>query len=244
MQKIYGIHTVEALIHASPKQVATLYVQENREDQRLKTIRQLADAAHIPLKMRSRANLDALLADGGRHQGVIADVTEAPHYTERDLMKLTEIDNVLLLILDGVQDPHNLGACLRSANALGVHAVIAPKDRAVGMTAAVRKVACGAAEVTPFIPVANLSRTLTQLKAKAVWLVGAVGETETLISDIDLSTRIGLVMGAEGKGLRRLTREHCDYLASIPMQGSVSSFNVSVATGICLYEINRQRSTR
>lgn len=241
MQKIYGIHTVEALLNTAPKSLAKLYVQESREDQRLKIIRSLADAADVPVRILSRSDLDAMLTDESHHQGVVAEVAELPHYSERDLTKLIEIDNVLLLILDGVQDPHNLGACLRSANALGVHAVIAPKDRAVGMTPAVRKVASGAAEITPFIPVTNLSRTLKQLKEQGIWLVGAVGEAETNIFEIDLLGRIALVMGAEGKGLRRLTREHCDYLARIPMQGSVSSFNVSVATGICLYEINRQR---
>jgi len=171
MQKIYGIHAVEALLRAKPKLVHTVYVQENRQDQRIQVIQALAKSAHIPMQSASRRDLDALLGEGMLHQGLIAEVSSMPAYTESDLKKILDVDSALLLILDGVQDPHNLGACLRSANALGVHAVIAPKDRAVGVTSAVRKVACGAAEITPFIPVTNLARTLNLLK-KTRCLVG------------------------------------------------------------------------
>ena len=241
MQKIYGIHTVLALLQTKPESVSKLYMQVNPENQRLMTVQSIAEAANIPVKRVKRQNLEAMLPESARHQGVVAETEAMPSYTERDLSKFLDIKNVLLLILDGVQDPHNLGACLRSANALGVHAVLAPKDRAVGLTPTVRKVACGAAEVTPFIALTNLSRTLKQLKERGIWLVGSASEADIMLTEIDLTGSIGLVMGAEGKGLRRLTKEHCDYLAYIPMQGSVSSFNVSVATGICLYEINRQR---
>lgn len=241
MQKIYGIHTIVALLKTKPELVNQLYLQESREDSRLSLIRSLAEAHHLPIKMLTRSDLDASLPEEGRHQGVVAEVGELPRYSERDLTPFLEIENLLVLILDGVQDPHNLGACLRSAYALGVHVVIAPKDRAVGITPVVRKVACGAAEMTPFIPVTNLARVLKQLKEQGVWLVGTTGEADTLIGEIDLKGPIGLVMGGEGKGLRRLTQENCDYLVRIPMQGNVESFNVSVATGICLYEISRQR---
>lgn len=149
-----------------------------------------------------------------------------------------------LLILDNVQDPHNLGACLRSADAAGADAVVVPKDRSVGLTETVRHVACGAAEHIPFAVVTNLARTLRQLKEAGVWLVGTTHDTEKLIYDVDLAGPIGIVMGSEGKGLRRLTAEHCDFLARIPMLGSVDCLNVSVATGICLFEVVRQRGAR
>ena len=146
-----------------------------------------------------------------------------------------------LLVLDGVTDPHNIGACLRTADAAGVHAVIVPKDKSAGLTATARKVACGAAESVPLIQVTNLSRTLKHLQDKGVWVIGTAGEAEQLIYQVDLKGPTALVMGAEGKGMRRLTREHCDQLVKLPMAGAVSSLNVSVATGVCLYEIVRQR---
>ena len=148
----------------------------------------------------------------------------------------------LILVLDGVTDPHNLGACLRSADAAGVHAVVVPKDKSADLSPTVRKVACGAAEVVPFVRVTNLSRTLEALKERGVWLFGAAGEAEKSIYDNDLTGSMALVMGAEGAGLRRLTREHCDHLVKLPMAGSVSSLNVSVATGVCLFEAVRQRA--
>lgn len=242
MQKIYGIHTVITLLQTNPKLITKLYLQESREDQRFQTIRQQADQSHILIKQLTRQDLEAMLPKDICFQGIIAEVAALPEYHERDLSKFLNIDNLLLLVLDGVQDPHNLGACLRSANAFGVHAVIAPKDRSVGLTPTVRKVACGAAELTPFITVTNLARVLKHLQEQGIWLVGTGDEAITPISEIDLVGRIALVMGGEGKGLRRLTKQHCDYFAKIPMQGNVDSFNVSVATGICLYEANRQRA--
>lgn len=245
-QKIYGIHAVFSLLQTRPESIEKLYVQDGRNDRRLDEIRTIAASENIRLKVLPRCDLEALLDEdeGVSHQGVLAEVGAAPTYSEADLPQFLAIKNVLLLILDGVQDPHNLGACLRSANAMGVHAVIAPKDRAVGITPTVRKVACGAAEITPFIQVSNLARALKLIKKEGVWLVGGIAEADTLISEVDLTGPIALVMGSEGKGLRRLTREHCDFLAAIPMAGSVSSLNVSVATGIGLYEMIRQRSEK
>ncbi len=241
MKKIYGIHTVTALLKTKPQFIKKIYLQGSHENQRLLTIRSLSQLAHIALTILTRSHLDLLLPKGAHHQGVVAEVHSLPSYSEIDLEKLLTIDNVLLLILDGVQDPHNLGACLRSANAFGVHAVIAPKNRAVGLTEAARKVACGAAEITPFITVTNISRVLKQFKKQGIWLVGTESGADTPINQVDLKGPVGLVMGSEQLGLRRLTKEHCDYLACIPMQGILNSFNVSVATGICLYEINQQR---
>jgi 23S rRNA (guanosine2251-2'-O)-methyltransferase len=188
----------------------------------------------------------------GRHQGVVAeafnipvsgDMNQSNLWQEQDLLRV--VDNkegpLLLLVLDGVTDPHNLGACLRSADAAGVDAVVVPKDKSADLTPTVRKVACGAAEVVPFVRVTNISRTLQALQERGVWLYGTAGESEKSIYDSDLSGSIALVMGAEGSGLRRLTREQCDFLVNLPMAGSVSSLNVSVATGICLFEIVRQR---
>lgn len=175
-----------------------------------------------------------------RHTDFTADVTVR---NEDDLFDILDSlkEPPFLLILDGVQDPHNLGACLRSADAAGVHAVIAPKDRAVSLTDTVRKIACGAAEHVPFVTVTNLARTLKELKEAGLWLVGTADGAEQSLYDIDLTGPLALVMGAEGKGLRRLTREHCDFLVHIPMAGSVECLNVSVATGVCLFEAVRQR---
>ena len=189
-----------------------------------------------------------------RHQGVVAEAVNAPPvhgeptqpnlWREADLFKAVENKGgpVLILVLDGITDPHNLGACLRSADAAGVDAVVVPKDKSADLNATVRKVACGAAEVVPFVKVTNLSRTLKALQERGVWLYGTAGESENSISDSDLCVSMALVMGAEGAGMRRLTREQCDYLVRLPMAGSVGSLNISVATGICLFEAVRQRA--
>jgi 23S rRNA (guanosine2251-2'-O)-methyltransferase len=240
---VYGIHAVKALLTQDLSSLVSLYVQKERQDKRLLEILKLADAADIKIKIRSTAELDDL-SENGNHQGVVAECAIQEYYTESDLPALlAKKDHPLLLILDGVTDPHNLGACLRSADATGVTAVIAPKDRAVGITPVVRKVASGAAETVPFIQVTNLARTLRELKEQGVWLYGMDGEAAETIYQMKLTGSIGFVMGAEGEGLRRLTRELCDFLVKIPMAGSVSSLNVSVATGICLYEAVRQRRT-
>jgi 23S rRNA (guanosine2251-2'-O)-methyltransferase len=241
-QHIYGLHTVTVILKNTPEKVLNIYVQKDRHDRKIQHILKLAEQHALKPQLISRKKLDQLLPEC-RHQGVIAIVKNSMKYHEANLEDL--LDNLteppFLLILDGVQDPHNLGACLRSANAAGVHAVIAPKDNAVGITPIVCKVACGAAEMMPFIPVTNLARTMRMLKDNGVWLYGAEAESEVSIYERNLTGPIGIVLGAEGKGLRRLTREHCDELMSIPMHGTVASLNVSVATGICLFEAIRQR---
>jgi 23S rRNA (guanosine2251-2'-O)-methyltransferase len=238
---VFGIHAVEALLKRQPDSIEDLYFQQGRKDERMETLHQLASAAGIASRHMPREELDEMVRD--RHQGVVARTLGGRTLREKDLEQL--LDSLehppLLLILDGVTDPHNLGACLRSADAAGVDAVIAPKDRSVGLNATVRKVACGAAEVIPFVQVTNLARTLRDLQQRGVWLIGAAGEAEKSVYECDLKGSIALIMGAEGKGMRRLTREHCDHLVKLPMAGSVSSLNVSVATGVCLFEAVRQR---
>ena len=250
MQFIYGLHAVDGLLRNKPKSVQRLWVQSGREDKRIAALVALAQNQDVPVARQPRQDLDGMVS--GRHQGVVAEAVDTPVsgdtnqsnlWQEQDLLRL--VDNkegpLLLLVLDGVTDPHNLGACLRSADAAGVDAVVVPKDKSADLTPIVRKVACGAAEVVPFVRVTNISRTLQALQERGVWLYGTAGESEKSIYDSDLSGSIALVMGAEGSGLRRLTREQCDFLVNLPMSGSVSSLNVSVATGICLFEIVRQR---
>jgi 23S rRNA (guanosine2251-2'-O)-methyltransferase len=216
----------------------------------------LAANQGVQVARRPRSELDDMVS--GRHQGVIAETLDDPAdgagpdtdgvpgtnlWPEAQLLRrLDEAEQpVLILVLDGVTDPHNLGACLRSADAAGVDAVVVPRDRSADLTPVVRKVACGAAEVVPFVRVTNLSRTLDALKARGLWVFGTAGEAQGPIYDHDLTGSLALVMGAEGGGLRRLTRERCDFLVNLPMAGSVGSLNVSVATGICLFEVVRQR---
>ncbi len=238
---IYGIHTVAALLERAPERIEQLKVLSGRADQRMQQLLASAEQQNIRVERADRNELDKF---DEKHQGVVALLSSNFEYREEDLQRLVERSaKPLILILDGVTDPHNLGACLRSADAAGVDVVIAPRDKATGLTPVVRKVACGAAEVIPFIQVTNLARTLRDLKEWGVWIVGTAGESDTLIYEQDLSGPIALAMGAEGSGLRRLTREHCDFLVKLPMAGSVSSLNVSVATGICLFEAVRQRQT-
>lgn len=239
---VFGMHAVEALLRRQPDSVETLFFLQGRKDERMQSLRELADNAGISCRQMPRDELDEMVRD--RHQGIVARTRGGRTLREKDLESL--LDNLehppLLLILDGVTDPHNLGACLRSADAAGADAVIAPKDKSVGLNATVRKVACGAAEVIPFVQVTNLARTLRDLQQRGVWLIGAAGEAEQSLYDCDLKGPIALIMGAEGRGMRRLTREHCDHLVKLPMAGSVSSLNVSVATGVCLFEAVRQRA--
>lgn len=238
---IYGLHAVMAALQNKSEKISRLYVARERQDKKIKEILFLAKENNIPIESEERKELDQL-AGSPHHQGVIACCQKNQSYTENDLQSLlAAASRPFVLILDGVQDPHNLGACLRTANAAGVHCVIAPKDRSVGMTPTVSKVACGAAETLPFIQVTNLVRTIQELKNQGIWIYGAAAEAEQSLYQLDLTGPLALVLGAEQSGLRRLTREHCDGLASIPMQGSVSSLNVSVATGIMLYEAVRQR---
>jgi len=242
VERVFGLHSVGALLARDPANVVELWVQRSRRDERLEDILRAARRAGVTVHPVERRALDGL-APGERHQGVVASCRGLPALGEHDLEPL--LDRLegppFLLVLDSVQDPHNLGACLRSADAAGVHVVIAPKDRAAGLTPTVRKVASGAAESVPFIRVTNLARALRGLRNRGLWIVGASGEAEAGLFETDLTGPLALVLGGEEKGLRRLTREHCDALAHIPMRGRVESLNVSVAAGICLFEALRQR---
>jgi 23S rRNA (guanosine2251-2'-O)-methyltransferase len=239
---IYGIHAVQAAISHAPENILILLVQSERRDQRLAQLINAAESANIRIKYCSQAELNRRFSDIN-HQGAVAECKNLKSYQENDLEKIIHAatGTPLFLVLDGVQDPHNLGACLRTANAAGVNAIIAPKDKAASLTPTVRKVASGAAEITPFIAVTNLSRTLHFLKDNNIWVFGLAGEATTSLYAADLSVPAAIVLGAEGEGMRRLTRENCDQLLSIPMAGSVSSLNVSVAAGITLFEVIRQR---
>ena len=240
---IYGVHAVAAALRRSASRLTSIWIADGSRNPRLHALIENAGRYGVRVRYEARSALDAQVPEGA-HQGVVAWRQPAAPLHELDLPDLiANLDEpALLLVLDGVQDPHNLGACLRSADAAGVHAVLAPRDRAVGLTAAVSKVASGAAENVPFVQVTNLARTLRALKDAGVWLVGTAGEAEQSIYDIDMRIPLALVMGAEGKGLRRLTQELCDYAVHIPMRGGVESLNVSVATGVCLFEAVRQRT--
>lgn len=238
---IHGFHAITARLRQQPDSLLELYVDVKRRDVRLRELLKLAEGKGVRILAVGGQRLDGL-AGHVRHQGVVARVVAARKVHHLDDVLDTLDEPPLLLVLDGVQDPHNLGACLRTADAFGVHAVIAPKDRAVGLNATVEKVACGAAETVPYIMVTNLARTLRELQERAIWVIGAdSGATDSLYQ---LSSRGALawVLGAEGKGMRRLTRETCDQLVRIPMQGSVESLNVSVSAGIVLYEACRWRA--
>ncbi|MBO1256920.1 23S rRNA (guanosine(2251)-2'-O)-methyltransferase RlmB [Alteromonas sp. 5E99-2] len=238
---LYGLHALTAVMNSEPERVIELWALKGRDDDRLNKVINLARKAGVSVQFVNRQALDNKV-NGEQHQGVVARAKPARVLDENDLDALVSANETpLFLVLDGVTDPHNLGACIRTADAAGVTAVIVPKDKSVSLTATVRKVACGAAEVMPLIQVTNLSRTLKQLQNDGVWVVGTAGEAKQSLFDIKLTGPTALVMGAEGKGMRRLTRETCDELVNLPMAGDVSSLNVSVATGVCLYEIIRQR---
>jgi 23S rRNA (guanosine2251-2'-O)-methyltransferase len=238
---LYGIHALEAILEREPERIIELYLLKGRDDERFNHLVNQARRFGISIQFCQRKVLDEK-TKGEQHQGVVARARPGKVLDEKDLDTIIESQELpFLLILDGVTDPHNLGACLRSADAAGVHAVIVPKDKSAALTPTVRKVACGAAEVVPLIQVTNLSRTLRDIQQTGVWVVGTAGEAQQTIYQASLTGPLALVMGAEGKGMRRLTRENCDELIKLPMAGSVSSLNVSVATGISLYEIVRQR---
>lgn len=241
LEKIYGLHAVEALLRHHPKRVKQVWLAEGRGDPRAQVLIELAAQARVSVGQCERREMDAWVE--GVHQGVVAEVSPSQVWGEAMLDELLDRAEgpPLLLVLDGVTDPHNLGACLRTADAAGALALIVPKDKSATLNATVRKVACGAAEVIPLVAVTNLARTLEKLQQKGLWIVGTAGEAEQSLYEQDLTGPIVLVMGAEGRGMRRLTREHCDYLVRLPMAGSVSSLNVSVATGVCLFEALRQR---
>ncbi|MEO1767553.1 23S rRNA (guanosine(2251)-2'-O)-methyltransferase RlmB [Thiobacter aerophilum] len=237
---ICGFHAVASRLRTHPASVEAIYLDQARQDKRAQTLLAAAQQAGVRVMLVERARLDGM-ARSVPHQGVVARVVPVPLPVHLDEVLESVREPALLLVLDGVQDPHNLGACLRVADAMGAHAVVAPKDRAVGVNATVRKVASGAAESVPFIPVTNLARTLRTLKEQGVWVIGATGEAEQDLFHTRLAGPLAWVLGAEGEGLRRLTRESCDELVRIPMFGAVESLNVSVAAGICLFETRRQR---
>jgi 23S rRNA (guanosine2251-2'-O)-methyltransferase len=237
---IYGFHSVTSRLRQSPSSVKELYVDAARDDRRVRELLAAAESRGARIMRVDEKRLDGMTHQA-RHQGVAArvEVARLPTHIEDVLETLQEPP--LILVLDGITDPHNLGACLRVADAMGVHAVIAPKDRAVGVTAVVSKVASGAAETVPFIAVTNLARAMRELKERGVWITGADERAELDLYAAKLTGPVAWVFGAEGEGMRRLTREHCDELVRIPMLGSVESLNVSVSAGICLAETRRQR---
>lgn len=242
-QLVHGLHAVRAVVRYDPAHILEVWVDPGRRDARTRRLVQQLEGLGAPLHRTTARELDKLVG-GERHQGIVVRYSGQPPRDEADLMALVDglTHPPLLLVLDQIQDPHNLGACMRTADGAGVDAVIAPRDRAVGLTSTVHKVASGAVQSVPFVQVGNLARCLKQLKAHGVWLVGTDDEAEQSLYDVDLAGPTAVIVGAEDSGLRRLTREACDYLVSLPMHGSVLSLNVSVATGVVLYEAVRQRA--
>ena len=246
-QYVGGLHSVKAALKSSAGEIDCLFVQKGRRDTRLRDLQTLAAKHAIEVQEVNRSMLNDLVADV-QHQGVVARLKGSSAGVRRDLSEFVQqllfeerSQKLLLLVLDEVQDPHNLGACLRSADAAGVDAVVVPADNSVGLTPVVRKVASGAAEQVPLFQVTNLQRTLGELQDLGIWIYGAAGEASESLFELDLTGHAALVMGAEGRGMRRLTREKCDQLFHLPMKGTVSSLNVSVAAGISLFEVVRQR---
>ena len=236
---VFGFHAVLARLRADPRSVLEIFLDETRQDARAKDLAAIAERTGVRLMRVPTKRLDGFYG-GGRHQGVVARIEVKKMADSLDEL-LEGVEKPLLLVLDGVTDPHNLGACLRVANAAGAHAVIAPRDRAAGITPAVSKVASGAAEATPYLMVTNLARTLTELKERNIWIVGADERAKEDVFTANLPDAIAWVLGAEGEGMRRLTRESCDLLVRIPMRGEVESLNVSVSAGVCLFESVRRR---
>jgi 23S rRNA (guanosine2251-2'-O)-methyltransferase len=243
-QTIYGMHAVRMMLERHPQRVLNVLLAERREDPRGRAIEELAQRAHRPLQRVSADALGRLVGDV-THQGVAAEIAPLAPWSEDDLLAaLTTAQAPVILALDGVQDPHNLGACLRTADACGALAVVVPKDRAAQMTPTVRKVATGAAETTPVVSVTNLVRTLKLLKEAGLWVIGADAGADQEARQADLTAGIVLVLGSEGSGLRHLTRQTCDLMVRLPQRGSVESLNVSVAAGMLLYETVRQRDLK
>lgn len=235
------MHSVEALLRHAPERVLQLSLQRERDDKRLRNVELLAQQHGIKIQRLPRQRLDRMQGENV-HQGIIAEIRPSAALNETALEEIIGLaDKPLLLVLDNVQDPHNLGACMRTAEAAGVNAIIVPRDKSAGLSATVRKVACGAAELLPLIQVVNLSRTLKNMQEQGIWVIGAAGEAGESVYQVDLNRPLALALGAEGSGLRRLTAEQCDKLVHIPMYGSIESLNVSVAAGVLLYEAVRQR---
>ena len=237
---IYGIHAVEAALRNQSENILQVFVQQGRNDNRIKKILDIAKNSGVSLQSISNEKLKEKCPKA-RHQGVVAEIRAGRSGTVT-LDDVLQKESVLLLLLDEVQDPHNIGACLRTADAIGVDAVVVSKNRSPALTPVIRNVASGAAETVPYIMVSNIARALEKIKDNNVWVMGTSGDASQTIYDCNVNNRLALVMGSEGKGMRRLTREACDELISIPMQGSVESLNISVATAVCLYEIRRQQS--
>jgi 23S rRNA (guanosine2251-2'-O)-methyltransferase len=242
---LYGIHSVDSALTHDPGNILELYIEADSQNARLKELSDRARDLGVKPHSRPREALDRMTG-GARHQGAVARYRAPPPRSESELPVLVENagKDALFLVLDGVTDPHNLGACLRSAEGAGVTAVISPKDKAVGITPTVRTASAGAADRIPFVAVTNLARALKALKEQGVWLVGLAGDAEQDFYAVDLKGPIAIVMGSEGEGMRRLTRESCDFVARIPLRGSVESLNVSVATGVALFEVLRQRTAK
>jgi len=242
---IVGINPVEGALSNDAERVREVLIENGQRNPRVQELAELAKKLKIIVQHRPRDELDKLAGEA-RHQGVVARYEAAPAVHENDLIGLVERDgsDALVLVLDGVTDPHNLGACLRSAAAANVTAVIVPKDRAVGLTPVVRRASAGGADRVPLITVTNLARTLRELKDAGVWITGLAGDTDTTVYGVDFKGPVALVLGGEGEGIRRLTRELCDFVAKIPMPGTMESLNVSVATGVVLFEALRQRSAK
>ncbi|MBS0581716.1 MAG: 23S rRNA (guanosine(2251)-2'-O)-methyltransferase RlmB [Proteobacteria bacterium] len=240
---LFGIHSIDAALSNDPKNILELYFESDSHNARVKELSEKARELGLKPHARPREALDRMTG-GARHQGAVARYRAPPPRTEKELYELVEQagKDTLILVLDGVTDPHNLGACLRSAEAAGVTAVVVPKDKAAGITPTVRRASSGAADRVAFFAVTNLARTLKALKEGGVWLVGLAGESAQDFYQLDLKGPLGIVMGSEGEGMRRLTGEACDFLAKIPMRGGVESLNVSVATGVALFEALRQRA--
>ena len=240
---IFGFHAVTARLRHEASSVEEIYVDASRVDRRMQDLLNAAKAVGVRVIPVDDARLSNIVGTR-RHQGVVAKAGELSLARNLDELLDAIVGPPLLLVLDGITDPHNLGACLRVADGAGAHAVIAPKDRAVGLNATAAKVASGAAETVPYITVTNLARTLRELKEREIWLIGTSEDGEKGLYEADFSGPAALVMGSEGEGMRRLTRETCDVLVNVPMFGSVESLNVSVASGVCLYEARRQRMVK
>lgn len=238
---IFGINPIQQLLDNNPDRILEISVSSDKKDARIQKLLAQAQGQDIAVQRIDPKRLDKIFADQN-HQGIIAKIKATALLTESALPELIKkADKPLFLILDGVQDPHNFGACLRTADAAGVTAVIIPRDNAVGITPVVRKVASGAADAIPIVQVSNLARAMRDLQELGVWIVGTDGAAEQNLYDIDLKGSIAIVLGSEGTGMRQLTAKHCDFLAKLPLLGTVESLNVSVATGVCLYEAVRQR---
>ena len=237
---IFGFHAVTARLRHEAESIEEIYVDATRHDPRMRELLKAVQAAGVRVIQADESRLSSMVGSR-RHQGVVAKAGAVSLARNLDELLDMVVGPPLILILDGITDPHNLGACLRVANAAGAHAVIAPKDRAAGITPAVSKVASGAAEATPYLMVTNLARTLAAIKERNIWVVGADERAEKTLHETDLPDSIAWVLGAEGEGMRRLTRESCDLLVRIPMRGEVESLNVSVSAGVCLFESVRRR---